>query len=320
MAACTLSLDGHPLATAVALDGWVGMGASDASGGSGNWRHSSRRRSSAPGLDDVERRSRLGAVHARRHLALVVDASAALAQALGDWAPALRVLADKIVPNHADFIAIDLIGPDGVLERQVSAHVDAALGELARAAGRVQRDWATTLGKVVEDGAPVVMPPALASRPGDTTTVAADDALHALHDELDLESWAMIPIRTRGLSIGALTIGTVAQRRGLRPSDLAAFEDLAARVAVTVERVLLYRETQSAGRIAERNAIRLGRAVEAAHSVTASLDLTDVLRHAAEQAVRVMEGLGAAVILNRPGHPQLVAAFQDRDEGCPPGR
>src|SRR5579862_2415195 len=131
VAACALSVDGRPLATAVF---WT-----RASGWSLR-RHRRIRKLAAfvapeverARLDDDERRSRLGAFHARRHLALVVDASAALAQALGDWAPAVHVLADKIVPNHADFMAIDLIGPDGVVERQVSAHIDTALGEVAR--------------------------------------------------------------------------------------------------------------------------------------------------------------------------------------------
>jgi len=313
VAACALGVVGQPVALAVFWNRAPAPGA---------WRRHRVRQLAgfmAPEverarLDDDERRSRLGAVQARRHLALVVDASAALAQALGEWGPALDALAGKIVPDHADFMAVDLIGTDGVLERQVSAHVDAALGQLARTPGDVHADWASTLGVVVEGGVPVVTPPALASRPGGTAVVAADDAVFALHDELQLTSWAVIPIRTRGLSIGALTIGTGARRRGLRPSDLAAFEDLAARVAVTVERVLLYRETQSAGRTAERNAIRLGRAVEAARSVTASLELTGVVRRAAEQAVRIMEAVCAVVVLSRDGQSPIVAASQDQGQ------
>ncbi|HAM03014.1 MAG TPA: hypothetical protein DCQ30_12435, partial [Acidimicrobiaceae bacterium] len=52
-------------------------------------------------LDDAERRSRLGAEHARLHLGLLARSSVALAAALESYDEALRMLAEVVVPDFA---------------------------------------------------------------------------------------------------------------------------------------------------------------------------------------------------------------------------
>src|SRR5205085_2003116 len=85
----------------------------------------------------------------------------------------------------------------------------------------------------------------------------------------------IVPIRVRGLSLGAMTFGTGQGRRGYRPSDVAAAEDLAGRVGVAIERVLLHRETQKAVVATARHAAQLRRPMGAGLAVHAQLPDAD---------------------------------------------
>jgi len=256
-------------------------------------------------LDDAERRSRLGASHARRHLSLLVAATGALSRALEDWEPALEVLAGEIVPFHADFFAVDAVADDGTIQRVVASHIDPALAGAAQHPGP---RWATAMAEVLHRGQSVLFPAVLRARSAEPPA-ELPGGLAGTADELGLDSWAIVPIRNRGLSIGALTVGTVHPRRGLRPSDLNAFEELAERTALALERVLLYRQTQASAASAERNAARLGRAVEAAPAITSSLALVEVAAATARQAARAMGALEAVVTLDRPDRERIVASW-----------
>src|SRR5207244_12109970 len=105
------------------------------------------------------------------------------------------------------------------------------------------------------------------------------DAEHfAMCQELGLVSVMIVPIRVRGMSLGAMTFGTGPDRRGYRPSDVAAAEDLAGRVGVAIERVGRHRETQQAVVASARHAAQLRRLMEAALAVNAQLAPADVLK------------------------------------------
>ena len=265
-------------------------------------------------LDDAERRSRLGASHARRHLAMLVAASATLARAIDDWQPAFEALASEIVPLHADYFAVDLIRDDGGLERVVGRarrpRKDRAVPQArARLAGVARRD-ARRLGQshvLLFHDRPGGVQITDATRPG--------DGISALHRSLELESWAIVPIRVRTDIVGAISVGTLAHRRGLRPSDVETYEELASRSALTIERVRLYTASESAARVAEANAARLVRAVEAAPTLASSLNVADILQRTARQAFRTMDARLAAVQLTRRG-----AAPRHRRGGPPSPR
>src|SRR5688500_10178101 len=74
-------------------------------------------------LEDAARQARLGAEHARRHLALLAEGSRARVAGLDDEAAALRSLAAAIVPSFADWCAIDIVD-DGEVRRVATAHAD----------------------------------------------------------------------------------------------------------------------------------------------------------------------------------------------------
>jgi signal transduction histidine kinase/CheY-like chemotaxis protein len=227
-------------------------------------------------LDDAERRSRLGASHARRHLAMLVGASATLARVIDDWEPAFAALAAEIVPAHADYFALDIVGPSGQLERAVGAHVGPALAAASRDPDQSWPDqswpdWRAHLEPVLLRGTSVML------RDG-------QDAAPEL-TALDLQSLAIIPVRGHGAVAGVLSVGTQAPRRGLRPSDVGAYEELASRCAQALERVALYRGTQAAARAAHMSERRLQALFEASPLAIIEVDTSGELHSANRAAV-----------------------------------
>ena len=68
-------------------------------------------------LDEAERRSRLGAEHARQHVAILARAGDVLATALESYDEAMIRLVDVVVPSFADWFAVDVVDEQGTLRR-----------------------------------------------------------------------------------------------------------------------------------------------------------------------------------------------------------
>ncbi len=68
-------------------------------------------------LSDAERRSRLGALQARAHVALIAEVSIVLARGIEDVRPTMQAVADTLVNEFADLCTIHLAGSDGRIER-----------------------------------------------------------------------------------------------------------------------------------------------------------------------------------------------------------
>jgi PAS domain S-box-containing protein len=236
-------------------------------------------------LDDAERRSRLGASHARRHLALLVSASAVLARTIDDWQPGLDALAQEVVPLHADYFAVDVVAEDGSVQRAASAHIDPALARAARQPMVEPRSWSDDLTRLLRRRLPVLSRDEHSGHGGDPD---GGDAVGALHRRLALDSWAVIPIEVRGVTMGALSVGTLVPRRGLRPSDVETYEELAARCGMTLERVNLFRGSVT-------NERRLHTLVEASPLAIIEVDLLGALRSWNRAAVELFRWTPATV-------------------------
>ncbi len=254
-------------------------------------------------LEVAERQARLGAQHARRHLALLAQGSRALVAGLDDEADALRSLAAVIVPSFADWCAIDGV-EDGQVRRMAAAHADPAaasllpglLAELPGWAAPIRRVMATAQAELVWD---VAEPPVL-----------PDDADHrALLRALGLTSTLTVPIRIQGLSVGAITCATAPGRRGYRPSDVAAVEELAARTALTLERIALYQETQRSSAETAERAGQLRRLVEVALALQPQHTALGTAEVVAGQACRLVGARHSLVSLcSATGGPVRVTA------------
>ena len=107
----------------------------------------------------------------------------------------------------------------------------------------------------------------------------------------------VVPVHLRGLSFGRPEL----RHRG-RPPWLPPFRPrdgggLAERVAIAVERVLLWGESRQAEQAATRHAAQLRRLMEAALAVNAPLAEPQVLRVLSEHGRRVLDAEQAVVLV-----------------------
>jgi PAS domain S-box-containing protein len=249
-------------------------------------------------LDESARRSRLGAEHARQHLALLARAGEVLSTALESFDEALQGLVEVVVPSFADWFAVDLIDDSGRLCRvaagsQGSRDSPGSGGVIAHRHPEGDRIVHT----VMTSGRPeVLMPagrlgglhvgrPALPGHFGDTAPASG------------IESMLVVPIRVRGLGFGALSFTTGPGRRGYRHSDLETAQDLAERISVAVQRVLLWRESRSAERTATGHAEQLRRLMEASFAINAALEEGEVVSVLVDYARAVLGVPCAAVVM-----------------------
>ncbi|HLI24277.1 MAG TPA: ATP-binding protein, partial [Acidimicrobiales bacterium] len=97
-------------------------------------------------------------------------------------------------------------------------------------------------------------------------------------------------------------------RRGLRPSAVRVGEDIAGRIATTVQRVLLYRESVSAGHQQARAARRLRRLAAAAANLAGANTPEDVLRTACVEICIVLDADSAAATWSQGTDPPIEAS------------
>ncbi len=253
-------------------------------------------------LDESERRSRLGAERTRGHLDLLTRASDVLATALESYEETFVHLVEVVVPSFADWFAVDLVDDDGRLRRVASG----ARGEHPHgleATGRHRYpDGDRLVRQALVTGRPEIVLNAERMGAPHGGALAGPGEYSDAAPAAGVESMMIVPVHVRGLAFGALSLVTGAGRRGYRRSDLETALGLAERVAIAVERVLLWRETREAESAATRNATQLRRLVEAALDVNSALEEPEVLRVLAQHARHVLDGDWAVVTSDgRPG-------------------
>ena len=183
-----------------------------------------------------------------QELRFLADASAILSSSL-DYQKTMRALARLAVPIFGDYCAVDVIKDDGTFER-----VDLVVDDPSRAdlAARI-RKFAPTRSvhgpamEAIESGSAFVENDASPEK----AVRSAQSAEHLdLIRQWGTRSFMMVPLRTRGRSLGLFTVGSFAGRQyGSR--DLTLAEDVAARAALALDNALLYRDAQEANRLKE---------------------------------------------------------------------
>lgn len=190
-----------------------------------------------------ERAAREDVVNARG-MAFLAEAGAVLSSSL-EYEVTLDRLAKLAVRDLADFALVDILDEKGEVRRLATAHRDPSKEEL------VQRLMAYPPRLDISDGVPQVLrtgEPALLTRiDAARHRAVAQDLTHlALIRQLAPRSLIVAPLRTRGKTIGALTLAST--RREYVRSDLSLAIELASRAALAVENARLYREAQEAVR------------------------------------------------------------------------
>jgi PAS domain S-box-containing protein len=229
---------------------------------------------------------------ARRRSAILAEASAGLADSL-DLTQTLRTIGRLVVPRWADWCFVELLQPDGSIERSLIEHVDAERREFAAEYDRrYPLDPAATGGsaRVIRTGEPELMP----EIPDAFLEAIAEDAEQLrLLRSVGFRSSLIVPLRVRGEVIGVLALAMAESGRRFGEDDLQPAQQLANRCALALVSARLVGELRAKGE--EQRAILEG----VADSVTAQAP-DGTLVYANEAAVRELGFASAADLLAAP--------------------
>ena len=193
----------------------------------------------------------LGRVAAQRaeqdryaQMAFLVAATSELAVSL-DYETTLQRLADLVVPDVANWCAIDVLD-DGVLRPVAVAHADPAKVELAL---RMRQAYPPDIH--APSGAHVVartgVPEIYEDVDSAMLEAAAHDAEHLrLVRDLDLRSAILVPLVSGDRTLGVLTLVRTGAARRYSQLDLAFAQELARRAAVAIDNAQVHSETVEA--------------------------------------------------------------------------
>ena len=221
-------------------------------------------------LDVTERRAaeeRARASAAR--LALIAETGAVTGETLGSGAgedTALQQLAEAVVPVLGDWVIVSLAGADGRMRDVGSWHRDPALRATV---GR----YAGLRLPAMQPDAPILR--ALAS--GRTLTVGDVGAtvgrtlpLGEVSDvfwALDPRTAVTLPMVARGRTLGALSLYRSAGRPAADEDDVAAAQEVAARVALALDNARLYEQQRRLAEGLQRSLLSAPPAPDAAEIV-----------------------------------------------------
>src|ERR671921_2125615 len=180
---------------------------------------------------------------ARDFAPYLVEASEVLASSL-DYQETLKNLAHLVVPDLADWCAIDMLEEDGSINQLVLTHEDpdkVALAQELRRRFPPDPDASQGVPHVLRSGKAEFYPEVT----GEMLVATARDAEHLrIMREVGFASVMIVPLVARGRTLGAITLVWAGSGRRHEPEDLALAEDLARRAALAVDNARLYREAQ----------------------------------------------------------------------------
>ena len=234
-------------------------------------------------------------------------ANALLASAL-DPAERLRELARLVVPQLADWCAIDLVDDEGNRQQLAVAHADPDKVEWARELNRrypPDPDARTGVPNVLRTGQPEIY-----REISDEMLIAgAHDAEHLrITRELGLRSALVVPLSAAGQTFGALTLVSAESRRRYTSDDLSLATELARRAALAIDQARLYAaasgaraEAEAARAIAERTARHATRLQRLTAALSSALTREDVARVVLDEAMPAFDATAAWVSERVPG-------------------
>jgi PAS domain S-box-containing protein len=202
-------------------------------------------------LTDVTDRERALALAeaSRARLGVLAEASQQLASTL-DYESTLANLADLLVPQFADWYAVDVLNDEGAFRRLALVHKDPAKAEWAEKSKRLyggDPDEPEGPGRVVRTGEAVLyrtVPDELL-----VSSTKNEEHYEILH-ELGMESAMVVPLAAGGRTFGSLMLVSSDPARLYDEDDLDFAQHLARRAAVAVDNARLYRAAEERARAA----------------------------------------------------------------------
>lgn len=209
-----------------------------------------------------------------RRSELLLDTFSAVASA-GGYRQTLGMLAASAVPGLGDLCLIDVVTPEGKLERAAAVHADPAKAHLVE---ELKRYYPPEVGS----GHPADQVTASArsawsaSMPDEFLRATTRDQRHyEIVKALGFTSYLSVPLRAGDEVLGAITLISAGSGRVFTQEDLATGERLADQIAGTMARAReLETEQQRLAEVEARTGslLELGTALSAAHSVEDVLD------------------------------------------------
>jgi signal transduction histidine kinase/PAS domain-containing protein len=177
-------------------------------------------------------------------------ASEVLASSL-DYETTLREVAQLVVPEFADWCAVDIVEDDGKVKQLAVAHVDP---DKIRWAYELNKRYppdptaATGVYNVLRTGKPYFLPEI---PPELLEAGAMDDEHRRIIMELGLKSAMVVPLIAHDRTLGALTLVSAESGRRYTEADLNLAMELARRAALAVDNARLHKTELEARRAAE---------------------------------------------------------------------
>jgi len=167
-----------------------------------------------------------------------------------DYEKTLTALVKSVVPELADWCAVDLLQADNTVRRIAVVHQDPRKIELAHELSRrspTRLDAPSGLGRVLRTGEPDLV----TEIPDAVIDAVPDAELREIVRGLGLKSYVCVALRSRGKILGGLTVVHSESGRRYLEADLALFQDLARKAGTSLDNALLYREAHEAIRMRE---------------------------------------------------------------------
>ncbi len=234
----------------------------------------------------AEQIARAEAERTAQRMGFLAEASALVGASL-EFEETLSTIAWLAVPSFADWCVVDMVNPDGDLDRLAVAHIDPDRVALARQIDErypPEPDAEHGPRAVLRSGKPELapeIPPALLDE------LAHDDSHRRLIRDLGLRSYISVPIRVRDRALGVITFMNAESDRSYGTDDLIVAEELAGRAALAIENTQLHAAEREARRRAEEAKERITRL----QSITA--ELSEAVTPEAVASVIVDAGMAA---------------------------
>ncbi len=183
-------------------------------------------------------------VRAQERQELLAEAGEILSASL-DYQETLRNVARLSVEGMADLCVVDIIQPDGRVERLEVAHCDPDRAELARRLYHfpLERSRPHLMSHALGGGGPELRSPVRAE---DLRAVSQSREHLDLLKELDLHAYLVLPMEAQGRLVGTILLGSCNPARPYDEEDMVLGQEIARRAALAVENARLYRNAQRA--------------------------------------------------------------------------
>ncbi|MFL5616714.1 MAG: ATP-binding protein [Gemmatimonadaceae bacterium] len=163
----------------------------------------------------------------------------------------LAGLARLVVPQLADWCAVEIVDDSGVPRQVAVAHIDPEKVQWARELSRKyppRRDASTGVPNVLRTGKAELYPEITDEM---LAAGAIDDEHLRITRELGLRSAMIVPLSARGATFGVLTLVSAESRRRYTTEDLQLASELARRAALAIDNARQHQEARAAQREAE---------------------------------------------------------------------